>query len=195
MDVYGSLGAAEAVLVTSESGVQKLTKEASAALLLFLGAQYPQLTSSWTASTGASAPSFDPNADLWSYFTIATPPQVGAQTALQQIQSLAPGAVVLVDVKSAEGVIKGQMQQLVYAIGKTSAVVSLANPSGSLAVLDTTAATGVGPTGDEPKTEKKKFSVLTPVLGAGIGLLVGGPVGAAVGAAVGLGVEVVRTAA
>jgi hypothetical protein len=102
---------------------------------------------------------------------------------------------VLVDVKSAEGVIKGQMQQLVYAIGKTSAVASLANPSGSLAVLDTTAATGVGPTGDEPKTEKKKFSILTPILGAGVGLLVGGPVGLAVGAAVGAAVEAVRTAA
>jgi len=192
MDVYGSLGAVETTLVTSESGVQKLTKAASAALLQFLSNQYPQLTSSWTASTGASAPSFDPNADLWSYFSVATPAQPGEQTALAQIQSLAPGAVVLVDLKSAEGVIKGQMQQLVYAIGKNSTVASLANPSGSLALLDLTAMPGV--VTDETKPEKK-FSIVLPLVGAGVGLLVGGPVGAVVGAGLGLGVEAVRTAA
>lgn len=192
--VYGSFGVGEAVPFSmTKGGVQYLSKETSQALLASFNNKYPQLTSSWSASTGAASPSFDPNADLWSYAAVPGPASPGDQTVAEQIVSLAPGAIVLADVASVKNALSGAPASVVYAIAKNATVAEmLAKDGASLAVVDTSMAQP--PAVVPSESDKKKFSIVTPILGAGIGLLVGGPVGAAIGAGIGLGVEAVRTA-
>lgn len=192
--VYGSFGVGEAVPFSmTKGGVQYLSKETSQALLASLNNKYPQLTSSWSASTGAASPSFDPNADLWSYAAVPGPASPGDQTVAEQIVSLAPGAVVVADVESVKNALSGAPASVVYGIAKNATVAAmLAGEGASLAIVDTSMAQP--PAGTPSESEKKKFSIVTPIVGGGIGLLVGGPVGAAVGAGIGLAVEAVRTA-
>jgi len=156
-------------LVSVVGGVQQLSSEAAQALqTIFLG-RYPQLTGSWSAATGATAPAFDQNADLWGYIASSTSPDpnVVNQTVYDQLQSMQDMGLFLVDTASAQAALSGQPVNVVYAIAKNQAIAGMvAGPGGSLARI-------LPPGGTQPgtapgATPKKKSAA--PAVAAGLGL-------------------------
>lgn len=190
MDVYGSLGAMQPSY-GSISGIQQLDPSIADDVLTEFGKRL--LVPDATPALGK---------DTFNFLavTMEQAAQLGYQTseatksAAKYIADLEPGNYTLVNGDDV-GTFKSSGGPVVFRVTVTSAanVPVFAGPGSSLAVLSPLAPVETGAKPGE--TGKKKFSIVTPVIGAGIGLLVGGPVGAAVGAAVGLGVEAVRTAA
>lgn len=188
-----NVGAEMVVTETGPDGVQRLTKDASKALMLLFANSYPVITSSWFAATGAAAPGFDPQADLWSYAAGPSSPTGDAQTVYEQIKSLQSSAAVLVDVKSAQNAIAGVTKEVVYAIVKDKTTVPyFTSGSGGdvLAVLQTDAVLGKA---EEKPSGIKPMAIIGAVVGAGAGALVGGVPGAIIGG-IGAGVLVQQVA-
>jgi hypothetical protein len=195
MDVYGSLGAAS--YGTIGSGIQPLDPTTADDVLTFLGKRVLVPDS----APFVPVPATGKNA--WNYLAVTMErlAELSLQTseatknAAAFITSLPVGNYALANDSDILALkTKGAVGDFHITITGGESVPYIAGPGSSLVLLSPLAPTDAS-LGNEPAKPTKKFSIVTPILGAGIGLLVGGPVGAAVGAAVGLGVEAVRTAA
>jgi hypothetical protein len=184
MDVYGSLGAAEPVAVIS--GIQQLSPSKADDVLTLLGKRVLVADPVQAPAKGVFnflAVTMERLAELGIKTSEAT------QSATTYIQSLPTGNYALANINDVVNLaVVGDFR---ITVAGADAVPLIAGPGSSLAVLSPLASGATG----APEKAEKKFSIITPILGAGIGLLVGGPVGAAVGAAAGVAVEAVRTAA
>lgn len=188
MDVYGSLGSLGTVSgIAVVSGIQQLDQKTRDDVLTLLGKRVLVTDPNMPAAQGV----FN-----FVAVTMERLAQLGLQTseatknAAKYVEDLPSGNYTLANVNDVTNL--AIVQDFHITVASAAAVPLIAGSGSSLAVLNPLAPVETGAT---TPGEKKKFSVLTPILGAGVGLLVGGPVGAAVGAAVGLGVEAVRTAA
>lgn len=165
-----------------------------AAVLWFMNAS-PQFTGSIRSQNGqwVNEPAMDPEADAFSWLASSQP---GAGTVLEQIKTKASGWVVLVDAVTLAHKLEGAPLDLAYVVVRNTemakSLIASADKGGQvLGILPDSAFAGAI-TG--PSAEKKaEFSIVTPLVGAGIGFLVAGPTGALVGAGVGAGVEYYRT--
>lgn len=192
LDVYGSisgqLGATE-VEVAVVSGIQQLSPGLADDVLTLLNKRVMVMDPNLPAGKGA-----------WNFIavTMAQLASLGLQTseatknAGSYIASLLAGNYALANINDALNLKLGDENIFRFTVAEASAVPTIAGPGSSLAVLSPLA--GAAGATTTPAKEEKKFSIITPLLGAGVGLLVGGPVGAAVGAGIGLGVEVLRAA-
>jgi hypothetical protein len=171
MDVYGAIGAAEPVAVVS--GIQQLSPSTADDVLTLLNKRILVPDSVQAVAKGVFnfvAVTMERLAEL-GYKTSEATQNAGAYVA-----ALPPGNYVLANLNDTLNIKLGGDFHITVA--GADAVPVMAGPGSTLAVLAPLAPIETGATG--PAKEEKKFSVLTPVLGAGIGLLVGGPVGAAV---------------
>lgn len=187
MDVYGSLGSLGAVSgIAVVSGIQQLDQKTRDDVLTLLGKRVLVTDPNMPAAQGV----FN-----FVAVTMERLAQLGLQTseatknAAKYVEDLPSGNYTLANVNDVTNL--AIVQDFHITVASAEAVPLIAGSGSSLAVLNPLAPVETGAT----TPGEKKFSIVTPVIGAGIGLLVGGPVGAAVGAAVGLGVEAVRTAA
>ena len=191
MDVYGSisdgqLGATE-VQVAVVSGVQQLSPGTADDVLTLLNKRV--LIPDSVVATAKGVFNFIA-------VTMAQLAELGYQTseatknAGAYVASLPQGNYALANINDAVNLKLGNENIFHITVATADAVPLIAGPGSSLAVLSPLA----GGAMTAPAKDEKKFSIITPILGAGIGLLVGGPVGAAVGAGIGLGVEVLRAA-
>jgi hypothetical protein len=172
----------------------ELTPDAAKAAVLWFMNASPQFTGSMRVVNGqwVNEPAMDPAADAYSYLASGQP---GAGTVLQQIQTRTAGWIVLVDAAGLANKIEGAPVDLAYVFAKdvntAKSLIAATNQGGqSFAILPDSAVGATASAGGEKKAE---FSIVTPLVGAGIGFLVGGPGGALVGAGIGAGVEYVRT--
>ncbi|GMV18598.1 MAG: hypothetical protein AMXMBFR56_68220 [Polyangiaceae bacterium] len=191
LDVYGSisgqLGATE-VEVAVVSGIQQLSPGLADDVLTLLNKRVMVPDSSIPVAKG-----------VWNFIavTMAQLAQLGyktseaTQSAGTYIASLPAGNYALANVNDALNLKLGDESIFHFTVAEAAAVPVMAGPGSTLAVLSPLAGGAVTPAA---KPEEKKFSIVTPLLGAGVGLLVGGPVGAAVGGGIGLGIEVLRAA-
>lgn len=190
MDLYGSLsgrvGAVEDVTVVS--GIQQLSPGLADDVLTLLNKRVlaPDTPSPAKGVFNFLAVTMTQLAAMGLQTSEAT------QNAGTFVASLPAGNYALVNVNDALNLKLGNDNVIHITVADAANVPVIAGPGSSLAVLHPLASTGA----TKPAAkEEKKFSIVTPLLGAGVGLLVGGPVGAAVGAGIGLGVEVVLRAA
>lgn len=180
-----------------DPSTKQLTKDAANATVLLLSSRYA------TSTTGSGRiingqpvlqPAIDPDAD---YYTFVATMAGSGMTALDQLKTRKSGWLVLVDADKLAAIMGGAPIDLSYAIVKDDAtakvLIQAAAASGqNLAIVPASAipSAAIQPAGGA----KKEFSVVTPLVGAGIGFVVGGgPTGALVGAAIGAGVEYFRT--
>lgn len=222
MDVYSALGVTvttsptysdeEAIIELSPKyGMPALKQDVAVALLSVFGNRYPSpdfesvrlVNGQFVSSQG-----FDPQADLFLFRALVDKPASGPETVayetvFDQIRKAAPGTVAVVNKKDVAKIFAGDLVPTEYALAKNldvaksfiaSTVDSSGTTKGVLLPPEAVAlvSSGSGEGGAAP--EKKKFSIVLPLVGAGVGLLVGGPVGAVVGAGIGVGVEAVRAA-
>lgn len=186
LDVYGSLGAVTAVATVS--GIQQLDPSLADDVLTLLNTR---------VAVPDPVPALGKGVFNFVAVTMIRLKELGLQTseattsAGAYIASLPKGSYALANINDAVNLSLGG--DFHFTVAEAATVPVIAGPGSSLAVLSPLAGGGAATT-ETPAKEEKKFSVLTPILGAGIGLLVGGPVGAAVGAGIGLGVEVLRAA-
>lgn len=187
LNVYGSLGANE-LPVAVVSGIQQLSPGTADDVLTFLNTrvtipdpvQAPKGIHSFLAVTMVRF-------NALGYKTTEATTSSGSYIA-----SLPKGNYALANINDVLNLTV--VEDFHFTVAKAEDVPFIAGPGSPLAVLSPLVGAGSGGATETPAKEEKKFSVLTPILGAGIGLLVGGPVGAAVGAGIGLGVEVLRAA-
>lgn len=184
MDMYGSLGANE-LPVAVVSGIQQLSPGVADDVLTLLNKR--------VLIPGAPSPA----KGVWNFVAVTMErlAQLGYQTsettknAGAYIATLPKGNYALANVNDAVNL--AIVQDFHLTVATAEAVPVVAGPGSTLAVLSPLAGGAVTPAA---KPEEKKFSIVTPLLGAGVGLLVGGPVGAAVGGGIGIGIEVLRAA-
>lgn len=191
MDVYGSisgqLGATE-VEVAVVSGIQQLSPGLADDVLTLLNKRVMVTDPNLPTAKG-----------VWNFIavTMAQLAALGLQTseatknAGAYIAGLPAGNYALANVNDALNLKLGNDNIFHFTVATADAVPIMAGPGSTLAVLSPLAGGAVTPAA---KPEEKKFSIVTPLLGAGVGLLVGGPVGAAVGGGIGIGIEVLRAA-
>jgi len=168
-----ALGLGQPAVSSVVNNQQRVSADAAKILMQLFLSRYPQLTSSWTAATNAAQPSFDPNADFWSYVASSTPP-AGAQvnqTVYDQLQSLTQSGLFLVDTKSAQAAVYGQPVDVVYGIAKNAQIAALlAGPGGSLAVLSQTP--GAAPAAPKPSAPKPTSNAAPIVAGLSIAAII-----------------------
>jgi hypothetical protein len=186
MDVYGSLGAIQ----TGAGGIQQLDPTTADAVLTFLNKRF--VVTDPTPALGKGVFNF------WAVTAtrlaeLGLPTAEATKSAGAYIASLPAGNYALANVGDVANLASIGGGDFRFTVADAANVPVIAGPGSTLAVLSPLAPIETGVT--EPTKAKAKFSIVTPILGAGIGLLVGGPVGLAVGAAVGAAVEAVRTAA
>lgn len=201
MFVYESLqysaavgvGAVTAMSLHDASNV--LTPDAAKATTLLLSSRYASSpTASGRIINGQPAlqPSLDPAADFYTY--VASMSGTG-MTALDQLKTRQSGWVILVDADKLASIVNGSTEDLPYAIAKDDAtaqtLIKAAAANGQMLAIVPSSA--IAPAAGAGGQATEKFSVVTPLIGAGVGFLVAGPTGALVGAGIGAGVEYYRT--
>lgn len=139
-------------LVSVVGGVQQVSAEGAKLLQQLFTNRYPQISGSWTAATGATAPAFDPNADLWGYIASQTPSPGTPQTVYDQLQSMPDKSLFLIDQQSSQAAIAGQPVDVVYAIAKNQNIVNVVARAGaSYARLLPVGGAAAQPTAPAPK--------------------------------------------
>lgn len=177
------------------NGTQVLGADVSANVMTFLQNRYPIVDPTAGAPTAGA-----PTAEIAKYLAITPEKFVGfgykvegVPTAAQQVQSLAAGRVVLVDLGDVETILAAQALasgDFHFAVVDAGAVAKYASTGAAYGMLATGGA-GV------PATETATTTIspiIPPLVGGGIGFLVAGPIGAAIGVGLGLGYDYLQTA-
>lgn len=193
---YGAaVGVGQVTAASIKDASNVLTPEAAKATTLLLSSRYASSpTASGRIINGQPAlqPSLDPAADFYTY--VASMAGTG-MTALDQLKTRQSGWVVLADADKLAAIMSGSTEDLPYAIAKddatAQALIKGAAAGGQSLVI--VPASAIGSTAMASTDKSQQFSLVTPLIGAGIGFLVGGPPGALIGAGVGAGVEYYRT--
>jgi len=189
----GQLGQVTAMSLHDASNV--LTPDAAKTTVLLLSSRFASSpTASGRIINGQPAlqPSLDPAADFYTYVASM---QGGGMTALDQLKTRQSGWVILVDADKLAAIVNGSTDDLPYAIAKDDATAQtlIKAAAGGGQMLAIVPASSISPAAGAGGEKAQQFSLVTPLIGAGIGFLVGGPGGALVGAGVGAGVEYYRT--